>query len=949
MTDRNKSLKIQDRLPLRAVGIETEREQKNFSDKPPQNYIHVWWARRPTPATRLAILSSVLPSDVDEDTLLDWMGISPKNKANGMSISEHVEEKRRTVDDASGRIYDHYGYKKCYKNLPDSKEMEKLHSKAKETWGGKLPTVLDATAGGGSIPFESIRYGFPTIANELNSVASVILKGVLEHPRIQKDITEDIEKWGGKINEKSSKRLSEFFNSPDGQKPLEYLWSHVFECPDCGCDLPLAPNWWLHKESSNEGVAAKPRIQEESSVDFEVVRLPEDVEKSEYNPTDGTVSYGKATCLNCSVTIETEEIRQQARDDNIDLQLYAVHYEDQHSGKKKFRAPTAVDERSVEKARQKVDSSPELLTFLSDEIPEGYNTNQPRRYGITEWRDMFTPRQLVVHHTYLESFEEVKPKIQEEYEEEVANAILTYLSIAADKALDYNSRMCSWHPNRAVIGHTFERQDFAFRWSIAESNLTAEGLGYEWALSNTVEAYETLRDLSNHSKSESSVLQSDAASLPLNDGEVDAIVMDPPYYDNVMYSEISDFFYVWQREYLGDIYPSFFESSLVNKDEEAVANSERFDDVAGGSTSKVELAKNFYENKMESIFSEGNRVLDEDGIITIMFTHKKTEAWDTLTKSLIKSEFIVNSTHPINTESPLRLGQKGKNSADSTILLAAEKRKQESGGSTLWSDVQRETRQAAVEKASELDQREVNFSKVDMMLASFGPTLESFTRNYPVVDDEGNEVEPQRALDEARDAVRDYLIEQYLNDGVQNVDPKSEWYLLSWFIFEAEQFPYDEARRLAIGVGEELDDLKKTHRMWRKRSGDIILRPCNDRVQDVNKDPDDRSGRIPVDPDALSFATDLDKVHAAMHVYDAKGATAAWNWMSDRNCGSDPAFRAILEALLRVLPHSHDDWELARDLAVGETGDLLDLDLDAGIFQTTEDDTHKVQGSLSDF
>ncbi|MDL0130919.1 hypothetical protein PNP59_11430 [Halobacterium salinarum] len=162
-------------------------------------------------------------------------------------------------------------------------------------------------------------------------------------------------------------------------------------------------------------------------------------------------------------------------------------------------------------------------------------------------------------------------------------------------------------------------------------------------------------------------------------------------------------------------------------------------------------------------------------------------------------------------------------------------------------------------------------------------------KNYPVVDDTGEEVSPQTALDEARGAVRDYLIEQYLNEGIRDVDAKTEWYVLAWFVFEAQRFPYDEGRRLAVGVGENVDSLKKENRMWRTKSGDIVLRPHGDRVQDVNKTPENRSGRKPVDPDSLSFSTALDKVHAAMHIYDAKGATEAWNWMNDRNCGSDPS------------------------------------------------------------
>jgi hypothetical protein len=280
--------------------------------------------------------------------------------------------------------------------------------------------------------------------------------------------------------------------------------------------------------------------------------------------------------------------------------------------------------------------------------------------------------------------------------------------------------------------------------------------------------------------------------------------------------------------------------------------------------------------------------------------------------------------------------------------LASEKRQSEQQSATLWSDIKQETRQKARKQAEYLDTSDIDFAKVDIILASFGPTLEEFTKQQPVVDDEGQKVPPQEALDEARNAVTDYLIEKYLNQGITQVDGKTEWYVLAWLVFEAQRFPYDEARRLAIGVGEELDSLKKDHRMWRKRSGDVLLRPHSERVRDVKKDKDSRSGRKPVDPDAFSFSTALDKIHTAMHIYDVKGGTEAWNWLNDRNCGSDPGFKATLEALLRVLPHDHDDWELARDIAVGEPGELLDLDLDADIFEDHNNEEDR-QGSLNDF
>lgn len=948
MTERTR-LKIQDQLPLRTVGIETQRERKDFTHLPPQNYLHIWFARRPTPATRLSILSSLISDEINTDTLLRWMGIDPINKLEDVSIDEHVRAKKKTEDGREGAEYEHYGYRKIWRWTPPDDVRGEIHSEIKNSWDGKLPTVLDATAGGGSIPFESVRYGIPTTANELNPVASVILKAVLEHPRVDGDLSDDIETWGQIINSRAREALSDYYPSKPGEKNLAYFWAHTIVCPDCGLELPLTPNWWLDKESANEGVAVRPNIRNEGeNIKFSTVKLPTQIEKSDFNPSDGTISYGKATCLKCGVTIESEELKSQAQDGGYGYMLYAVYFENQ-SNDRDFRSPRQEDHQAYEDAVGKINNNVDISTFLPEEVPSGEKTDELRRNGITKWRDTFSPRQFLTHYTYYDAYQDVKAEIKEEYEEPVAGAILTFLSIAADKALDYNNRMSAWDPTIPKIAHSFERHNFAFKWSFAENNLIARDLGYDWVLGNVLKAYNDLYDLSGDSQAPVDVHQSDAKSLPMNDGDVDAVVLDPPYYDNVMYAELSDFFYVWQKAYLKDIYPGFFQSNLTDKDAEAVANPSRYNDIVDESGSAKELANQDYEQKMTSIFSEMYRVLQEEGIFTLMFTHKKTEAWDTLTTALIESGFVVTATHPISTENPNSLHQKGKNSAESTILLASEKRDKDYEEHTLWGEIQKKTRSVALSRARELDEGDVAFAKVDIILASFGPTLEVFTKNYPVVDDEGNIVKPQTALDEARSSVRDYFIDKYLNEGVRNVDPKTEWYIISWLVFEAQRFPYDEAHRLAIGFGEDLGTLKTTHRMWRKKSGDVLLRPHDDRVQNVNKNPGDRSGRKPVDPDALSFATALDKIHAAMHVYDAKGATEAWNWMNDRNVSSDPAFKSTLEALLRVLPHNHADWKIARDLAVGETGDLLDLDLDSDIFQdeNTTDNNH--QESLDEY
>jgi hypothetical protein len=319
--------------------------------------------------------------------------------------------------------------------------------------------------------------------------------------------------------------------------------------------------------------------------------------------------------------------------------------------------------------------------------------------------------------------------------------------------------------------------------------------------------------------------------------------------------------------------------------------------------------------------------------------------------SLINSGFTITSTHPITSEMPQRAGMRTSASADSTLLLTGRKPHEEgdseNGAPTLWTDVKSDTRTAAKEAARELIDSGLSLTKTDVIISAFGPTLRVFADSYPVVDDEDNEVKPRRALEEAREAVTQVLVEEYLEvEGIDDLDDVTEWYVLCWLVHETETFSYDEGRQLGLGIGVDIDDIKRSTKTWRKSRGDIKLRGHDGRVQNINEKPENRSSRTPVNPDDLSFGLALDKVHAAMHVYDVQGESACCDWLRERNFDSDSTFKATLKALLQVLPHDHEDWELARDLAVGRTRDVLDLDFSPNVFADDGDET--TQSELTD-
>lgn len=944
-----KPLAIEGQLPLKAVGIENLREA-NPQYLPPHRYIHPWFARRPTPASRLAVLASVLPADTDSDELLELMRIGPREGIDG-SISEYVERKKATEDERSGNLESHYGYPRPFTLSPDSTQRDDLYETLRESWGGDLPTVLDPTAGGGVIPFESLRYGLPTGANELNPVPSLILKLMLEYAPGVGDIESEVIKWARKVDERAAPRVQEYFPA-DGERsvPDNYVSTYKIECRSCGAEIPLVPKWTIRTRSDGITVVVRPHLSEEGKVSYEVLVDPTDEDLESFDPSDGPVSRGGDTeCLNCGVVTEDNEVRDRLADGQFEYDIYCVRFLND-DGTHGFRSPVEADHEALRDAQERIDSDFELSTFLDTQIPQGSKTSEPRNFGMEEWRDLFSPRQLVSNYEYVNAIDYYRPEIQSSYDDETAEAILTILTLAFSKLIDRNIKLADWDTTKGYPNPMFKGKNFAFKRTFVDNNISVGGQDF---ISNIEKIYDSYRELVGFLAEDAQTADlnvGDAADLPHSDDDIEAVVIDPPYYSSIQYAELSDVFYVWMREALGEVFPDLFADELTEKEEEAVANPDRFDGVAADSTSKRDLANRDYEEKMADIFSELYRVLEPGGVMTVMFTHKETDAWDTLTKSLIESGFIITATHPITSEMPQRAGMRQSASADTTLLLTGRKPHEEPEENpipSLWSDVRAETREAATEAARDLLESGLSLTKTDVIISAFGPTLRVYADAYPVVNDQDEEVPPRRALEEAREAVTRVLVEEFLaEDGMEELDEVTEWYVLCWLVHESAQFDFDDGLQLGYGIGIDIEEIKRDTKVWRKRRGDIALRSHDERVQDIETKRENRSSRLPVDPDALSYSRGLDAVHAAMHVYDVRGEAACVEWLRQRNLDTDTRFESTLRALLQVLPRDHDDWGLARDLAVGRTREVLDLNFGPEVFGDRDEES---QSDLNDF
>lgn len=925
---------IEGNLPLSAIDIESEKDIMSGRYHKLRS-LHKWFAARPTPAARLAVLGSVYPGDINPDELLDLMQIGPNRLDSGRA--EYVEQKF-SQPSGNDNLDTHYDYDNPNTQTPTEAELAGFHEELRDGWGGELPTVLDPTAGRGILPFEALRYGLPTKANELNPIPSLITKVVLEYAPDIGSLTPEITDWRDKIHQRAKKRIESYYpTEKPNREIMNSAMTYLITCDACGGKIPLTGKWWLNKNSDGTGDAIQP-VYENGSVEYKHVRV---TDTTDYDPSNAPVSRGDAECPHpsCGVVTETEGVRKKIREGDFEYSIYGVSYETPQ-GDWEFRAGSDVDIKGMEKAAERVESDFEMVDFLTEKYPGGF-TDRVVNYGVEEWRDIFTPRQLIIQYEYLQAYNHYKTEIKESYSEEKADAILTVLTFAASRTMMYNNRLSTWHEQRGCGGYIFADNNFVLKKMAVDNNSSAPRRGYMKCSERVINSYETLSSYVTE-KDSADVLSGDAADLTEHweSGSVDVAVVDPPYYSSIQYAELSDFFYVLQKRYLSDTHPDLFRTELTDKGNEAVANPSRFEEM-GGDVSKKALADEDYESKMQAIFADIHDLLSSGGVITVMFTHRDMDAWDTLTTAFIKAGFTITATHPIKTEKSDRVGMQGNASADSSILLIG--RKQENDSETakaLWGDIKSDIQSTAGDEARRIIDSKYDMTKVDTIISAYGPTLQQYAEVHPIVNKKGEEVRPRDALAEARDAVTGVLADVYLDsNGLGELDGLTRWYILAWLTYESDTFPYDEGMQLGHGVGVDPSDIKRDTKIWGKSKGDIQLKRPEYRVQNIiqlrHADGDSPSSvKYPVNPTDERFTYTIDAIHSAIHVYEQDGPDGAWEWLSERRLKNDTDFETAVTTLLEVLPEDNDMFESLTALISGKTGEYLDIDTEHINFET---------------
>jgi len=635
-------------FPIAVVSKHAAREKSIRHGHP--STLHLWWARRPLASCRAMLLGLLLPDPCDQQCPEDFKKqarqllpqvvgrIGPKDKDLRQALLKFIGD-FANWDLSADRTY-----------------LEISRGLVKAAHGEEPPLVVDPFAGGGSIPLEALRLGCETFASDLNPVACLILKVMLEDiPRHGPELAEELRRVGAEIKAAAEKELGEFYPpDKDGAKPIAYLWARTIRCESsgCGAEIPLGRSFWLCKKANRKRALRYKVIRPRGDtprVEFEIFEPKNDREV----PT-GTVTRAKATCPCCNIVLSPERVRSQLSEQRggADVifdrkgqriggaRLLAVVTLRPGEQGRKYRSPTERDYEAVwevQKTLEKVAAIklPSGLNPVPDDPlpPIGTLGFRVQRYGMLQWGDLFTARQKLA----LVKLSRETASIRNSLERES-------MAIAVNRIADGNAALSTWLASREEVKHVFGRQALPIVWDFAEVNPFSDATR-SW--NGAVDLIAKVGAAINSSlRIVGQVNISDACQSPLPQETGSVWFTDPPYYDAVPYADLSDFFYVWLKRTLPG-HPLLRDpfdpkNSLTPKTQEIVQDETK------QVNSRVK-DRAFFEEMMGKAFAEGRRVLKDDGVGCVVFAHKTTEGWEALLSGMIRGGWTITGSWPIAT------------------------------------------------------------------------------------------------------------------------------------------------------------------------------------------------------------------------------------------------------------------------------------------------------------
>ena len=789
MTDVGNKKLIEVALPLDAINREAKREKSIRHGHP--STLHLWWARRPLAACR-AVLFSQLVDD-------------PSAHPDQFPTEEDQERERLRLFGIIERLVK-------WENSNNEDVLEEARAEIRKSCGDDLPPILDPFAGGGSIPLEAQRLGLKAYASDLNPVAVLINKALIEipprwadqppiHPsdeqrldtgswRGAQGLADDVRYYGQWMRDEAERRVGHLYpraTLPDGSKAtvIAWIWARTVTCPNpaCGSTMPLLNSFSLSKRGGRDAWLRPLSASPGESIAFEIL-------SGAGCPSGGTVTRSGATCLACGSVAKLPYVRKEGKAGRMGRQLLCAIAE----GNRR-RVYVDPDPMQVEAS----------ATERPDDVPTTELAHNPRaitapNYGITEHWQLFTDRQLVLLDTFCELVAEARGRVVADGgSPEYADAVATYLGLSIGRLANRSSSQSFWNPNRDTVEQVFARNALPMIWVYAEGNPFSGSSGnYLGQLDYLVGALANVP-----ARGEGHAVQADAAHPP--DRGLLVVATDPPYYDNVPYADLSDFFYVWLRRCLRDVHPDLFKTVLVPKHEELIAEPAR--------QGSWDAASAFFENGLQRAFSAIREATASGMPFTIFYAFKQSETdtgdgstsstgWETMLQGLLNAGCTVTSTWPVRTEQSGGLREHGRGALASSIVLTCRPRS-ESAGITDRRGFLEALRSELPEALREMQQGSV--APVDLAQSSIGPGMAVFSRYARVLEPSGEAMKVRAALGLINQVLDEVLAEQ---EG--DFDAETRW-AIKWFSqcgFDAG--PFGDAETLCKATGTAVKGMERS-------------------------------------------------------------------------------------------------------------------------------------------
>jgi putative DNA methylase len=855
-------------LPLEAINRESAREKSIRHGHP--STLHLWWARRPLAAAR-AVLFAQLVDD-------------PSSHPDQFPTEELQRIERERLHQLIERLV-------VWENSSDEHLLAEARSEIKRSAGDSV-TVLDPFAGGGTIPLEAKRLGVSAIANDLNPLPVLINSVLLElvdrfeigapihggmpasSPAV---LADDLRHYAKILEELVQARVGHLYPpTPDGSEPLVYFWSRAVACPNpaCGVEVPLVGSWTASGRKGSEAYFVPEFNDHDNGFDVRVIQ-------GKHGEPDGTMKRAGATCPACHGAISLNYVKSEGVAGRMSVRLLAVQA---RRDRTRFFVPADAAQRRAAIDVPEVDSS-----FLDADLSTHNQYMAPPRYGMTKFRDLFTPRQLTMLVTFVEQLDEVEkqvladagsaglPKDDKGYASggrgsiAYAEAIRILLSLGIGRLVNRQSSLCIWDAGATKVNQVFSRQAYSMTWLFAEANPFAGASG-----SFSGQIGFLAKSVAQVPRGKGQVTQGPAQDLIPPLGVV--VSTDPPYYDNVPYADLSDFFIVWHRRMLRGVLP-IFPTLLSPKREELVA-----DHVRWGTKS---VAKEFFEQGFERVFANLAERHDPFTPMTVYYAFRQADSteegtastgWETVLEALMKTGWLIDGTWPMRTEQASGLRALGRNALASSVVVVCRLREQSVGTTDRRGFI---AALAAELPAALRKLQQGHVAPVDLPQAAIGPGMAVFSRYASVLEPDGSKMSVRSALLRINE-----VLDEVLNEQEGDFDSTSR-FAIAWY------------RQYGYGIGKFGD----ADNLARARNTSIELMERNEiltsragRVQLI------RPADLPQDYDVLAdlYISNWEALHHVIRILENEGITPTGDFL--RNALSRPD-GAIDADLVKELAH----------------------------------------------